>query len=74
MEKDAPFAQLSNRQAIFAALRDVLADLYPEETLPVSSSPMLGLMRSKSPSVPAPKPIGITSSPKRFARRASTRY
>jgi len=31
MEKDAPFAHPSNGQAIFAALRDVLADLYPEE-------------------------------------------
>lgn len=31
MEKDAPFAKPSNGQAIFAALRDVLADLYPDE-------------------------------------------
>ncbi|MEZ4726263.1 MAG: effector-associated domain EAD1-containing protein [Caldilineaceae bacterium] len=31
MEKDAPFAQPNNGHLIFAALRDVLADLYPEE-------------------------------------------
>ena len=31
MEKDAPFAQPNNDHLIFAALREVLADLYPEE-------------------------------------------
>ncbi len=32
MENSSPLAQPSNSQAIFAALRDVLAALYPEET------------------------------------------
>jgi hypothetical protein len=32
MEKDSPFAQPGNDQIIFAALRDVLAELYAEES------------------------------------------